>query len=563
MKRYYILIALTPLVAFIVAELTAWLLWPGYGVTPFWVMPWTIAEYTSWHYPFAHYALTRALDWVATKQGGLPTSTYFNQWLRNTSYRDLWHTDYYGFLYWGAAACLIWGIYIYALTRQYLQSCIKVGNVKISPEKENLHFLFPGSTQSGKTSCILQMLSTIRRRGDPAILIDPSGELVKHFYKQGGRNDRILSPGDQRSEDWAHSAELAAGIKAELLSERVVGQGYGNERQWCGYTHGVLRDIYLALWERGSVTNSDVMSAILSDNRTLSELLKGRPSAIHFFPGNEKFLLSLRSILANYTAHLLEFNPRASVDAFALAQWIRSLSDANGKGNRLRPWLFFNTSGGDLSNAQKQLLSAQMSIAIHSALSLPVDRKRRIWFVLEELGNIGAITGLKQMLAEGAKHGVCAVAAIQSVSQLVELYGEAGAQTLLSCFNSTVVSRLADPKTAEYYERHFGKKELTEWRRSEGSSGGQSSSGLTEQVRIRPRYYSHELMELDGKCITWIVGDHPKRRRVPKMRLPEVAEAFVPQRTPFHPPVAAPDTLKPTNPVAPQGAGSDGPKWEE
>lgn len=559
MKKFIALLCLTPLAGLVGAEIAGWLLWPGQPIAAFWSAPWTIMEYRSWQISSHDYWFSHKLADIGANHPTWPTSNTLYQWLRDPAVANAWYRVYHGYTYFGTAIGCLWLLGAALLMWQYLRNCIKAGNVYVPSDKENQHFLFGGSTQSGKTSCVMQTLSILRRRGDAVIVVDPTGDYAKHFYHEGKRNDRILSPGEERSEKWSPAAELKAGIKAELLAEKLVGEGVGIEKQWCGYAHGLLRDMLLALTRRGPVTNADIMQAILADPRDQFELVRGLPSAVHFGPGNEKYIGSVRSILANYTAPLLSFAPASGANAFAIARWIDNLKDADGQGRYLWDWLFLTTQNGDLSNPQKQLLSAHLSLGIHRALSLPVNRQRRIWFVVEELGNLGAIAGFKQMLSMGAKHGVCVLGVVQSTSQLEELYTDAGAQTLLSCFNSVIVSRLADAKTGKYFEEHFGKKEVVEWRRNEGPNG----SGRSEQVRVRPRFYSHELQELRGKCVTWIVGDRIRCKTIPKIRLPEIADPFLPQRTPYQYPESVP-TLDQFNAVNAQLVpGFDGPKWNE
>ena len=105
----------------------------------------------------------------------------------------------------------------------------------------------------------------------------------------------------------------------------------------------------------------------------------------------------------------------------------------------------------------------------------------------------------------------------------------------------------------------MARKKIVEWRRNEGPGG----NGRSEQVRVRPRYYSHELQELNGECVTWIVGDRIRRRHVPRMRLPEIAEPFVPQRTPYQYPESVPSLEAFNVANAPLLPDSDGPKWKE
>lgn len=563
MKRYFVLLTLTPLAMLIVAELTAWMLWTGHPLTSFWYVPWTTLEYWSWQWSFHNYVFTRFLDWIATKQGQWPRSVDIYQWFQDSGNWHFWFKIYRGFLFSAVATGILWVGTIAAFAWFCWRLRIRIGGTRVPPQAENQQTLQAGASQSGKTSLELQTLADIRKRGDPVIVTDPSGEITKHFCGQGGRRDYILDIGDARSINWSPFAELAAGVNADLLAQKMIGEGKGPEKDWRGYASGILRDVMLSLVKLGTCTNADLCRAILADNRTIKELVKGRPSEIHFASGNEKYLASVRSILSTYTAPLFGLDPEAGSHSFSIARHIQGLQHADGRGKYIWRWLFLKTRGGDLSDSQKQMLSCWMSIAVNSALSLPVNRKRRIWFVMEEAGNLGTITGFASIVTQGAKYGVCVIALIQSVSQFEDLYGKERAQTILSCFNNVVVCRLADPQTAEYFERHFGKKEVIEWRRSEGSQGGHSSSGRSEQIRVRPKFYSHELMELRGKCITWIVGGHPRRRSVPKPNLPIVSEAFVPRPERHQQPPSPPATLVPDVEEPRTVAVPNGPQWKE
>lgn len=563
MKRYFVLFTLTPLIALMIAELSAWVLWPGHPVVSLWYAPWTIAEHITWNWPIDNYVLTRVLDWMATKFDW-PSSAAIYQWLQDSTNWSSWLAVKRGFLYAGVISGILWANTVGCIAWLAWLLRIRIGGMRVPPRAENLHTMIVGATQSGKTNLELQALADLRDRGDPVIVNDPSGEITKHFYGQGDRCDYILDAEDARSVSHSPFAELAAGIDAESLAEKIIGEGQGHEKEWYGFASGLLRDIFLSLVKHGLCTNADLTRVITADDSTLARLVKGQPTERYFAKGNEKFLGSVRSILSTYTAPLFGFDPKAGNKAFSIARHIQRVQKADGRGKKVWPWLFLKTRGGDLSKSQKQMLSCCMSVAVNSALSLPVNRERRIWFTMEELGNLGAISGLANMLTQGAKYGICAMAALQSVSQLEDLYGKERAQTILSCFNSVVVTRLADPQTAEYFERHFGKKEVVEWRRNKGSHGGHSSSGRSEQIRVRPKFYAHELMELDAKCITWIVGDHPRQRSVPRPKLAVVAEAFMPKPEASHQQPNSPAFLVAANSTQSQPIViADRPQWEE
>ena len=63
------------------------------------------------------------------------------------------------------------------------------------------HLLIHGTTGTGKSTVIKELLDHIRRRGERAIIYDKSCNLVSQFYKP--QHDWLLNPLDQRGADWS------------------------------------------------------------------------------------------------------------------------------------------------------------------------------------------------------------------------------------------------------------------------------------------------------------------------------------------------------------------------
>ncbi len=78
-------------------------------------------------------------------------------------------------------------------------------------------------------------------------------------------------------------------------------------------------------------------------------------------------------------------------------------------------------------------------------------------FVIDELAPMSFIPGLSKVLHTCREHRFSFVAATQSVSQLQALHGQAGADVLLSGFQSQIaIGGKLDPVTAEYLSRRCG-----------------------------------------------------------------------------------------------------------
>ena len=109
-----------------------------------------------------------------------------------------------------------------------------LAGVPVPVGAEVKHLGMFGATGSGKTVAQLELLDQIRGRGQPAVIYDPAGEFVRHFYRPG--RDVILNPLDQRSPCWSPFAEIRAGYDYAALAG-ALGRGPGRRRQGASHCH--------------------------------------------------------------------------------------------------------------------------------------------------------------------------------------------------------------------------------------------------------------------------------------------------------------------------------------
>jgi type IV secretory pathway TraG/TraD family ATPase VirD4 len=163
-------------------------------------------------------------------------------------------------------------------------------------------------------------------------------------------------------------------------------------------------------------------------------------------------------------------------------------------------------------------------------LSLPPDPGRRLWLLLDELPSIGKVGSLEACLTKGRKHGLCAVAGVQSTAQLERLYGRESAVVLRSCFRNFAAFGLAkaDPDTCETFSRALGEREVDRAVQSKTRGASGASQSVTVQ-RVRERVVMpSELAELpDLTAFLCLAGAEPARLVTLKPRTrPVVAEAI-------------------------------------
>src|SRR6185437_5284685 len=87
-----------------------------------------------------------------------------------------------------------------SLRRQRLDE-LSLAGVAIARADESKHFKLIGTTGTGKSTAIQQLLGAALRRGDRAVVADPGGALLRQLGRRY-RGDVILNPFESDSVQW-------------------------------------------------------------------------------------------------------------------------------------------------------------------------------------------------------------------------------------------------------------------------------------------------------------------------------------------------------------------------
>ena len=343
---------------------------------------------------------------------------------------------------------------------------LTLGGHPLPAQFETLHTLIAGTTGSGKSTLVEEMLDAIAARGDRVIICDPNGGYMGHYAKTG---DRLLNPFDVRSELWCIFNELRSDYDAERLACSVVPTGHGDSAPWHHYAQILLAETLRALVRSGDITTERLLHwCTIAPARELSTLLVGTAAAGLFDDGAEKALASTRFVL---TAHLAAHRYLRSGE-FSLRRWLEEETGS-----------LFLTWRADMQSALAPLLATWVDVVANAVLSLPPDPSRRVWLILDELAALGKLNSLESALTLGRKHGLATVVGIQSTAQLDRLYGKDSATVLRGCFRNLVVLAIAktDPATAEEFSRALGEREVL--REDESRSMSASGTGVSQSLR--------------------------------------------------------------------------------
>lgn len=382
------------------------------------------------------------------------------------------------------------------------------------------HFLVHGTTGSGKSTIIKELLDHIRRRGERAIIYDKSCNLVSQFYQPA--TDKLLNPLDSRSVTWNLWLECCDKSDFENLAAALIPMtANAQDPFWVNAARTIFAAAAYRMRQEKNPKILPLLRYLLTaEIGELQNLLQGTEAESLMSEKTEKTAISIKSVLATYLkslCYLLDGD-----HSFSIRQWIQN--------DTTSAWLFIS-SLGDKHESLKPLITAWLDIAVNAMLSLPEKAERRIWVILDELGSLQQLPYLTAALAEARKFGGCFIISIQSYAQLAKIYGFEGGREISSLLNTRFLFRVPDPDIAQWSAKNLGETTLEEVR--EGISYGANTirDGVSIQriEREKPVIPASEIMRLeDLTCYVRLAGAYPiVQLHMPYISRKKVQEGFI------------------------------------
>ena len=334
---------------------------------------------------------------------------------------------------------------------------LAIGPVLIPRRIETRHFAFLGTTGSGKTTVLRQMLDGIEARGEAALVYDTSGEFIAHYYRPE-RGDVILNPFDARCAHWTPFDEISHPADADRIARQLVSEtGSQDDDVWLETSRILVANMLRSLWAEGNRTLEALLEALqVKSKEQLKAWLGHTSSARTFADDADRATGSVLFMLAK-AANLIQFLriEAKGVERFAFRDFIAGLDAREGA----KPWIFVPRKE-DYFEAAKPLMACWLECAASAVLGLSPSPERRIWFVLDELADLPRVENLARLLPEGRKFGAAIVLTFQALGQMRNRYGANIAEAMLACCNTKLFLQTVDRETRQWASQTIGDCEV-------------------------------------------------------------------------------------------------------
>jgi type IV secretory pathway TraG/TraD family ATPase VirD4 len=379
---------------------------------------------------------------------------------------------------------------------------LTLAGVPIPALDETKHFKLIGTTGTGKSTAIRELLGTAIARGDRVIFADPDGSYLESFHARF-RGDIVLNPFERDSVKWDLFAEIRDSYDIEqLVSALIANSQDPSAREWRGYARTFLAAVIRGCRAAGRSDMDDLWRlAVVAPAEELRPMVAGTPAQPFLDAENARMFGSIRSVTGSAIA-ALEYIQSQRSTPFSVREWVK---------DRTRSGLLFIPYKASQIAALRSVIAAWLRLAIFEALSQTEGVDHRLWFVVDELDALGAIDGLKDALARLRKFGGRCVLGFQSIAQVSETYGQGDAQTIVeNCGNSLILrcSGSENGGTSQFASKLIGEREIVRRQISRGidrnsglsARGSRQSRNITEQHVTEAAVMPSELELLPDMC---------------------------------------------------------------
>ena len=339
---------------------------------------------------------------------------------------------------------------------------------------EMQHTLLIGTTGTGKTSVISDVVNQIRKRGDRAIIFDTKGCYLEWFYRQ--KTDHVLNPFDARSEKWNLFKEISDTSHIKSIAQAFIPEGKGSSVIW----NEAARIAFSGFIEKmlpEDVTNRDVADKIMKqDVKEVVKFLKGTYAQSIVDTKAPETTGGVLFTMSSYLNSLRLTNHKKS-ESFSIKEWIKESSDS----------FLFITSRQESASDLVPLQTVWWEIAFKNLLSIGRNSSKKTWIILDEIGTLQNIPSLQETMSRTREYGCCFVLGMQDIGQLEDRYGDRVARTISTLCNTRCIFRTPDPYTANWISKNIGEQEIEQVK--EGLSYG------AHQMRDGVNVHKHDVIK--------------------------------------------------------------------
>ena len=380
-----------------------------------------------------------------------------------------------------------------------------------------------GTTGTGKTVALRDLLQQVRDRGHRAVIFDLTGAFIEAFHDP--LRDVILNPLDARCPQWSVFEDCPDEAAFTAAAEALVPHdGGGSEQFWVLAARMLFVEMCLKLVEEGRATNQALSTELMTASLAhVHRLMEGTVADPLTAPEAARMAELIRAVF-NANAKALRMLPTTG-PRFSVRDWVTGAGEAGS-------FLFVSARYVDMAVASR-LLTVWMDTAMNTLMAGPRTSDLKLWFLFDELGALHRLPALEKGLQTARNYGGAIVVGVHAYAKLKETYGDNMAMTLAALARTKLVLATADRESATWCSDFIGHRQYREMEEgySYGYNNARDAVSLTPRRQIEPLLLPDQLMNLPRLqgYLKFPDGFPAAPVQLRYVTFPNISEPFVPR----------------------------------
>jgi hypothetical protein len=371
--------------------------------------------------------------------------------------------------------------------RDFGRGILLAPGVAIDRASEVQHVGIIGTSGAGKSTIMRWILTQVLARGDKALVHDTKGDIVATLPID---SFLLLAPQDKRSVAWDVANDVKTAQDAREVAARFIKDSH--DPMWSLAARDILTGIIISLqrahprqwsWtqlaDQAFLPAGDLQTIVASCYPPAARYIEldpetGSPSKTTF-----SILVTLWAAIVGIVMPLADAWGRTPPNhRLSLARWI---SDDAGK---LPKIIILQRSPRHPALSEAWIGAAIDCLGRYSAgPDLSDSNDRRIFLFLDEVAQLKKIS-ISQLLEVGRSKGIACYLGLQDVQQLISIYGEAVAKTIIGLLGIKIIGRLQAGPSANYVANELvGQRDVAWTETVRTTSSGSGNGGHSGQSR--------------------------------------------------------------------------------
>ena len=321
---------------------------------------------------------------------------------------------------------------------------------------------------------------------------------------------------------WSIFNEIKSPVDIDAFCASLIPESASHDNFWPISSRQLLGSIITYSLHKGQTSYEELWKLVNLGNEELLPLFQSTPGCEEGVKllTEAKTANNILAVLSNYTKPIKYL--RGTDGGFSIKGWVK---DPNPDKR-----IIFLSNVAMIQETIKPFLTMFVDFSTKTLCSLDDDLNRRLYFILDEFGQLSKIGSIISLLTQSRSKGGAAFILIQDIAQISSTYGKDGCTSIVNSCGNTISFAVSDESTADFISKKIGTMEVkrSEENKSMGVDSNNSSISISHQTTEKRLVMPSEVMSVPTMNFYVQLTDYPVTKdKLDYIKFPKITESYL------------------------------------